>query len=47
LEKSLSNLAVVGKEMMGKRTTTTTGKIRIRGVVHCHTQRSQGFHTTI
>lgn len=46
LEKSLSNLAVVGKEMMGKRTTTTTGRFGF-AASSTVTQRSQGFHTTI
>ena len=45
LEKSLSNLAVVGKEMMGKRTTTTTGRFGF-AASSTVTQRSQGFHTT-
>ena len=46
LEKSLSNLAVVGKEMLGKRTTTTTGRFGF-AASSTVTQRSQGFHTTI
>jgi len=45
LEKSLSNLAVVGKEMMGKRTTTTTGRFGF-AASSTVTQRSS-FHTTI
>ena len=44
LEKSLSNLAVVGKEMMGKRTTTTTGRFGF-AASSTVTQRSS-FHTT-
>jgi len=44
LEKSLSNLAVVG---MGKRTTTTLGGRFGFAASSTVTQRSQGFHTTI